>query len=65
MKPTFLLCRPSFQQIYCAIIIIYDNSFYSYDKFTTYKGEEIPVQVWTGPKGSKRMRLPNNKTVGT
>jgi hypothetical protein len=25
----------------------------------------IPSQAWTGPKGSRRLRLPNFKTVGT
>ena len=23
-----------------------------------YKGKEIPVQAWTGPEGSRRLRLP-------
>jgi hypothetical protein len=25
----------------------------------------IPVQAWKGPEGSKRLRLPDFKTVGT
>jgi len=25
----------------------------------------IPLQAWTGPKGSKRLRLPDFKTIGT
>ena len=25
----------------------------------------IPLQAWTGPEGSRRLRLPNFKTVGT
>jgi hypothetical protein len=25
----------------------------------------VPVQAWTGPKGSRRLRLPDFKTVGT
>ena len=25
----------------------------------------IPLQVWTGPEGSRRLRLPDFKTVGT
>jgi len=29
------------------------------------KGKAIPVQVWTGPEGSRRLRLPDFKTVGT
>ena len=29
------------------------------------KGKAIPLQAWTGPEGSRRMRLPDFKTVGT
>jgi len=29
------------------------------------KGKVIPVQAWTGPEGSRRLRLPDLKTVGT
>jgi len=28
-------------------------------------GTAIPVQAWTGPEGSRRLRLPDFKTVGT
>jgi len=29
------------------------------------KGKAIPLQVWTGPKGSRRLRLPDFKTIST
>jgi hypothetical protein len=29
------------------------------------KGKAIPVQAWTGPEGSRRLRLPDFKTIGT
>jgi len=29
------------------------------------KGKTIPLQAWTGPEGSRRLRLPDFKTVGT
>jgi hypothetical protein len=29
------------------------------------KGKAIPLQGWTGPEGSKRLRFPDFKTVGT
>jgi len=29
------------------------------------KGKAIPLQAWTGPKGSRRMRLPDFKTIST
>jgi len=31
----------------------------------TSKGKAIPLQAWTGPKGSNRLRLPDFKTIGT
>jgi len=30
-----------------------------------YKIKAIPLQVWTGPEVSRRMRLPNFKTICT
>jgi len=29
------------------------------------KGKAIPLQTWTGPDGSRRLRLPDFKTIGT
>jgi hypothetical protein len=29
------------------------------------KGKAIPLQAWTGPDGSMRLRLPDFKTIGT
>jgi hypothetical protein len=29
------------------------------------KGKAIPLQALTGPEGSRRMRLPDFKTIGT
>ena len=29
------------------------------------KGKAIPLHAWAGPEGSKRLRLPDFKTVGT
>jgi len=29
------------------------------------KGKAIPLQAWTGPGGSRRIRLPDFKTIGT
>jgi len=36
----------------------------SYKRFVK-KGKAIPLQAWTGPQGSRRMRLQNFKTFGT
>jgi hypothetical protein len=29
------------------------------------EGKEIPVQFWIGPDGSRRLRLPDFKIIGT
>jgi len=29
------------------------------------KGKAIPLQAWTGPEDSMRLRLPDFKTIGT
>jgi len=29
------------------------------------KGKAIPLQAWTGPEGSRSLRLPDIKTIGT
>jgi len=29
------------------------------------KDKAIPVQAWAGPEGSRRLRLPDFKTIGT
>jgi len=29
------------------------------------KGKTIPLQAWKGPEGSRRLRLPDFKTIGT
>ena len=29
------------------------------------KGKAIPLQAWTGPEGSRRLRLPDFKTFST
>jgi len=30
-----------------------------------FKGKAIPLQAWTGPEGSGRLRLPDVQTIGT
>jgi hypothetical protein len=29
------------------------------------KGKAIPLQAWTGPEGSRRLRLPDFKTISS
>jgi hypothetical protein len=36
------------------------------DHLTNYgKDKAIPLQTWTGPEGSRRLRLPDFKTIDT
>jgi hypothetical protein len=30
-----------------------------------FAGKAIPLQAWTGPEGSRRLRLPDFMTIGT
>jgi len=32
--------------------------------FIVSEGKAIPLQAWTGPEGSRRLRLPDFKTIG-
>jgi hypothetical protein len=34
-------------------------------KLLKVKDKAIPLQVWTGPEGSKRLKPPDFKTIGT
>jgi len=38
---------------------------YSYKRVLYLQVKAIPLQAWTGPEGSRSLRLPNFKTVGT
>ena len=38
---------------------------YIYIYMCTYKGKAILLQAWTGPQGSRKLKLPDFKTVGT
>jgi hypothetical protein len=35
------------------------------ENINIYKGKPIPLQAWTGPEGSRRLRLPDFKIIGT
>jgi len=35
------------------------------DYYSRVKGKAIPLQAWTGPEGSRSLRLPDFKTIGT
>jgi len=42
-----------------------DSSGSGLEPVRLVKGKAIPLQAWAGPKGSRRLRLPYFKTIGT
>jgi hypothetical protein len=36
-----------------------------YFRYILGKGKAIPLQAWTAPEGSWRLRFPDFKTIGT
>jgi len=45
---------------------VHFNTMYMPVKGTVKKkNKAIPLQAWTGPEGSRRIRLPDFKTIGT
>jgi hypothetical protein len=49
------------------LTLSYFPSFHLFKKSVNVyiKGKAIPLQAWTNPKGSRRLRLPDFKTIGT
>jgi hypothetical protein len=47
----------------CSLLKFTDIVFYSGDRLCPFlqrvKGKAIPLQAWTGPEGSRRLRLPD------
>jgi hypothetical protein len=49
------------------VVIIYNKEGFKYRETQLMyisKGKAIPLQAWTGPEGSRRLRLQFFKTVG-
>jgi len=42
-----------------------DNLCQEHNKYIKGKGKAISLQAWTGPEGSRRLWLPDFKTIGT
>jgi hypothetical protein len=47
-----------------SILLIHNTSGWLPSRITT-TGKTIPLQAWTGPEGSKRLRLPDFNTFST
>jgi hypothetical protein len=70
-----LPCRNDVRHL-CALVYVYsaDETFWHLTCIlalllavgnTSDKGKATPLQAWTGPEGSRRIRLPDFKTIGT
>jgi hypothetical protein len=46
-------------------IVTHRNGQNSLCVINGYKGKAIPLQAWTGSEGSRSLRLPDFKTIGT
>jgi len=67
-KPTAILARDTRRGSQCKGMIpnkgLIQRNMYN-TKSTKIKGKAIPLQAWTGPEGSRRLKLPDFKTIGT
>ena len=69
----FFHCTFSFPSFYTQIKYTIHKYISKYDVHYTafhhswrqWKGKAIPLQAWTGPESSRRLRLPDFKTIGT
>jgi len=62
---------PSFNNVFQKEVPTQDGtnlaSFTSmnYSSLTLYNGKPIPVQAWTGPESSRKLKFPDFQTSGT
>jgi len=63
LEPSGLVMRLLYLYLY--YIILQFNTTLSYSSFYSKKGKAIPLQAWTGPEGSRKIRIPDLKTIGT
>ena len=47
------------------IVILFRGMTIGGTDLVSGKGKAVPSQAWTGPEGSKRLRLPDFKTIDT
>jgi len=69
--PALSVCRlAQTRNIHCSTVVKVFIEFTKPQNFISNNNNNnnnkaIPLQAWTGPKGSRRMRLPDFKTIGT
>ena len=50
---------------FMCLILLWYFTFLCLVDLIRKKGKAIPLQAWTGPVGSRRLRFPDFKTIGT
>ena len=68
MRSIWLTEKPlSFTQgtLICVVRIATPHTCSSITNIYIGKGKAVPLQAWTGPEGSRRLRLPGFKTIST
>jgi len=58
-------CSAVRKVISASVVVGRLHQLFHYTFRNVKKGKTIPLQTWTGPKGSRRLRLPDFKTIGT
>jgi hypothetical protein len=44
---------------------VFQQLIRTYKEIISKKAIAIPLRAWTGPEGSRRLKLPDFKTIGT
>jgi len=60
-----LQCHPEVSEIFTVLQVMIFQKTDWIDVFVKVKDKAIPLQAWTGPEGSRRLWLPDFKTIGT
>ena len=60
MKPEDVLLKTETE-----FFILDFSKFYTGSRPNMCIGKAIPLQVWAGPEGSRMLKLPDFKTIGT
>ena len=64
-RELFLVCTVNFEKSHSSFALQQEISYLQAKVCLKGKGKAIPLQAWTGPEGSRRLRLPDFKAIGT
>jgi hypothetical protein len=66
LVPTSDKCfKQMLQFCYVFVTFMFEPTSFCVYKVIEFHGKAIPLQALTGPEGSRRLRLPDFKTIGT